>query len=166
MYVGIESGDIDVRKNSHRASENNDEQIKKVAYLEKIGIKVKAMYIIGMPSDTKEKFMSTLEYAKKLNSSYAQFSVFTPYPGTPAFKEYEGLITTTKFENFNQWQLVFKHPNFTENDVRNLLTRSYRTYYLNFNWIFRFGIAILLNFYESISSWLFRIFRIKSSRLS
>jgi anaerobic magnesium-protoporphyrin IX monomethyl ester cyclase len=166
MYVGIESGDIDVRKNSHRASENNDEQIKKVAYLEKIGIQVKAMYIIGMPSDTKEKFMSTLEYAKKLNSSYAQFSVFTPYPGTPAFKEYEGLITTTKFENFNQWQLVFKHPNFTENDVRNLLTRSYRTYYLNFNWIFRFGIAILLNFYESISSWLFRLFRIKSSKLS
>ena len=166
MYVGIESGDIDVRKNSHRASENNDEQLKKVAYLEKIGIKVKAMYIIGMPSDTKEKFMSTLEYAKTLNSSYAQFSVFTPYPGTPAFKEYEGLITKTKFENFNQWQLVFKHPNFTENDIRNLLTSSYRTYYLNFRWIFRFCLTILLNFYESIGSRLFRFFRIKSSKLS
>jgi radical SAM superfamily enzyme YgiQ (UPF0313 family) len=94
MYVGIESGDIDVRKNSHRTSENNDEQLKKISYLEKIGIKVKAMYIIGMPSDTKEKFLSTLEYAKRLNSSYAQFSVFTPYPGTPAFKDYKEIITT------------------------------------------------------------------------
>ena len=25
----------------------------------------------------------------KVNSSYAQFSVFTPYPGTPVYKEYE-----------------------------------------------------------------------------
>jgi radical SAM superfamily enzyme YgiQ (UPF0313 family) len=138
MYVGIESGDIDVRKNSHRTSENNDEQLKKISYLEKIGIKVKAMYIIGMPSDTKEKFLSTLEYAKRLNSSYAQFSVFTPYPGTPAFKDYKDIITKTKFENFNQWQLVFKHPNFTESDIRNLLAHSYREYYLNLKWIFRF----------------------------
>ena len=166
MYVGIESEDIDVRKNSHRASENNDEQLKKISYLEKIGIKVKAMYIIGMPSDTKEKFMSTLEYAKKLNSSYAQFSVFTPYPGTPAFKDYESLLTKKSFEDFNQWQLVFKHPNFTENDIRNLLTSSYRAYYFNFRWIFRFCISILLNFYESLCSWLFRFFRIKSSKSS
>lgn len=166
MYVGIESGDIDVRKNSHRTSENNDEQLKKISYLEKIGIKVKAMYIIGMPSDTKEKFLSTLEYAKRLNSSYAQFSVFTPYPGTPAFKDYKDIITKTKFENFNQWQLVFKHPNFTESDIRNLLTHSYREYYLNLKWIFRFCISLFVNSYESVRSWLFRFFRIKSSKLS
>jgi radical SAM superfamily enzyme YgiQ (UPF0313 family) len=166
MYVGIESGDIDVRKNSHRTSENNDEQLKKVSYLEKIGIKVKAMYIIGMPSDTKEKFMSTLEYAKKINSFYAQFSVFTPYPGTPAFKNYESLITQKKLENFNQWKLVFKHPGFSENDVRNLLAYSYRAYYLNIKWIFRFCISLFLDFYESIYTWLFRFFRIKSSKSS
>jgi len=166
IYVGIESADIDVRKDSHRTSENNDEQLKKVSYLEKIGIKVKAMYIIGMPSDTKEKFMSTLEYAKKINSFYAQFSVFTPYPGTPAFKNYESLITQKKLENFNQWKLVFKHPGFSENDVRNLLAYSYRAYYLNIKWIFRFCISLFLDFYESIYTWLFRFFRIKSSKSS
>jgi radical SAM superfamily enzyme YgiQ (UPF0313 family) len=166
IYVGIESSDIDVRKSSHRTSENNDEQLKKVSYLEKIGIKVKAMYIIGMPSDTKEKFISTLEYAKKINSFYAQFSVFTPYPGTPVFKDYESLITEKKFEGFNQWKLVFKHQNFSERDVRNLLAHSYKTYYLNTRWILRFCISSFLNFYESINTWLFRFFRIKSSKSS
>ena len=36
--------------------------------------------------------MKTVDYAIKINSSYAQFSVFTPYPGTPVYKEYEDKI--------------------------------------------------------------------------
>ena len=43
---------------------------------------------------------------KKINSSYAQFSVFTPYPGTPVFNEYKDKITKNKYEDFTQWQLV------------------------------------------------------------
>ena len=50
MYVGIES----VTKkpyNSKRQSEANDMQIQKINFLENIGIKVKAMYILGLPTD-------------------------------------------------------------------------------------------------------------------
>ena len=30
-----------------------------------------------------------INYSKKLNTTYAQFSVWTPYPGTPIFNEYK-----------------------------------------------------------------------------
>ena len=135
IYVGIESEDANVRKNSNRISEDNLNQIQKINFLEKIGINVKAMYIIGMPTDSPNNFLKTVNYAKKINSSFAQFSVFTPYPGTPAFSEYKKIITKKKYEEFTQWQLVFKHKNFKENDVLKLLNFSYRSYYLRITWI-------------------------------
>ena len=150
MYVGIESSDENVRKNSNRISENNFSQEKKISYLESIGIKVKAMYIVGMPTDTIETFKKTIEFAKKIKSSYAQFSVFTPYPGTPIFKEYQEKIITKKYENFTQWQLIFEHPNFKPDDISNLLNYSYKQYYFNINWIFTFLVNKIKGIYEDL----------------
>ena len=111
IYVGIESIDDDVKENAHRVSENEDNQIKKIRYLEKIGIRVKAMYIVGLPADTINTYAKTFDYAKKVKSTYAQFNDITPYPGTPVYKEYEDKIFAKKFEEFTQCQLVFKHKN-------------------------------------------------------
>ncbi len=137
MYVGIESAVEEVRNDSKRHSEANDKQIEKINYLEKIGIKVKAMYILGLPTDSKESFSKTLNYAKKVNSSYAQFCVFTPYPGTPIYKEYKNKITAKKYEDFTQWQLVFDHPNFSKKEIDNIMSDAYRKYYLNPKWLIK-----------------------------
>ena len=143
--MGIESADEDVRNNAKRWSDENDVQMEKINYLEKIGIKIKTMYIIGFPEENKEKFLKTVKYATKVNSSYAQFSVFTPYPGTPVYKEYEKKITAKRFEDFNQWKLVFKHKYFDEILVRNLLDFAFKKYYLRFSWIKKFLINKLIS---------------------
>lgn len=137
IYVGIETSDEQVKKDAHRSSEVNELQIKKVKFLEEKGIRIKAMYIIGLPEDTLETYMNTLEFSKTISSTYAQFSVFTPYPGTPVYEQYKDKITSTKFEDFNQWKLVFKHKNFSEKQIRNLLDLSYRKYYFRLSWFFR-----------------------------
>jgi len=138
IYIGIESANEDVRKSAKRWSEKNDLQIKKTNYLEDLKIKIKAMYIIGLPEDTEEKYLNTIRFSKKINSSYAQFSVFTPYPGTPVYQDYKNKILATRYESFNQWNLVFKHLNFNEKKIRHLLDFSYKSYYLNFNWIIKY----------------------------
>ena len=138
VYVGIESGDEDVLEDAKRASDTNLNQINKINFLENIGIKVKAMYILGLPKDTKETFKKTLKYATKLCTSFAQFSVFTPYPGTPIYETYRNKITSKKFSDFNQWQLVFDHPNFTKKNVRDLLSIAYKKYYTNPLWIIKY----------------------------
>lgn len=137
IYVGIETSDEEVKKNAHRSSEKNDLQIEKIKFLQKIGIDIKAMYIIGLPTDTETTYLNTLNFSKKIASTYAQFSVFTPYPGTPAFEGYKDKITTSKFEDFNQWQLVFEHENFDKKKIRKLLDLSYRKYYFRFSWFFK-----------------------------
>ncbi len=146
IYIGIESGVKKIRDESHRLSEENDKQIEKINYLEKLGIMVKANYIVGLPKDTKETYLQTLEYAKEVNTSYAQFSVFTPYPGTPSYLDYKEKITTKKFEDFTQWRLVFNHENFSQKDISDLITKSYTEYYLNFKWIVKYLKNKLLKF--------------------
>jgi anaerobic magnesium-protoporphyrin IX monomethyl ester cyclase len=143
IYVGIETSDEEVKKNAHRSSENNNLQLQKISYLQKIGIDIKAMYIIGLPSDNEQTFLQTLDFSKKISSTYAQFSVFTPYPGTPVFENYKSRITTKRYEDFNQWQLVFDHENFSKKKIRELLDFSYRKYYFNIYWIFKNFFKIL-----------------------
>lgn len=150
IYVGIESANDNVRKDAKRTSDTNENQIDKVRYLEKLGMKVKAMYIIGMPSDTRETFSNTVNYSKKISSTYAQFSVFTPYPGTPVFNDYKNKITKLKYEDFTQWQLVFKHNNLSENDVLDLLDYSYKEYYTNPKWLIHYINMKLKEIYENM----------------
>ena len=51
------------------------------------------MFMIGNPDDNFETVKQTIEYAKLLPHHLVQFSVFTPYPGTPIFKNYENIIS-------------------------------------------------------------------------
>ena len=138
IYVGIESASKEVLASAKRTTIENDLQYETVKKIEKNKIKVKCMYILGLPEDSPKSFKETIKYSKKLLSSYAQYSVFTPYPGTPIFKEYADKITKEKYEDFNQWQLVFNHKNFSEKQVRSLLNKAYLEYYFNPLWVIKF----------------------------
>ena len=135
VKVGIESSNLEVLQDANRYTVTKDDQIEKVNFLKKNKIKVSAMYIIGYPEDTKKTIIDTLNYSIKLNTSYAQFSVWTPYPGTPVYKEYKDKIITNKFEDFTQYKLVFRHKNLLPQEIRELLSKCYSNYYLRYNWI-------------------------------
>ena len=93
------------------------------------------IFILGYPKDTIETCKATIDYAKKINSIVTQFTVFTPYPGTPAFKDYEKKIITKKYEDFTMYDLVFKHDNLSKDDIEKLKNEAYQKCYLNPNWI-------------------------------
>ena len=79
VKVGVESANKEVLKNANRFTIEKDDQLK-IRELEKHKIQVSAMFILGFPSDEEESMNKTILYAKKLNTTYAQFSVWTPYP--------------------------------------------------------------------------------------
>ena len=135
VKVGIESSNLEVLQDANRYTVTKDDQIEKVNFLEKNKIQVSAMYIIGYPEDNEKTIIDTLNYSIKLNTSYAQFAVWTPYPGTPVYKEYKDKIIANKFEDFTQYKLVFKHKNLLPIEIRELLSKCYSKYYLRYNWI-------------------------------
>ena len=115
-----------------RFTVEHDKQYKVIKKCEDAGIKVKTMFIIGNPEDTEDTIIQSIEYSKYLPSLYSQFSVFTPYPGTPVYNDYKNLITEQKLENFNQYNLVFKHNNLTKKRIEELKSLAYFKFYFNF----------------------------------
>jgi radical SAM superfamily enzyme YgiQ (UPF0313 family) len=74
----------------------------------KIGIEVRASFMIALPGETPELAKKTIEFAKRLNPDYAQFCITTPYPGTCLYEnasKYGTLIQD--FSRFNIWEPVF-----------------------------------------------------------
>ncbi len=144
VKVGVESGDEEVLKDANRFTIKKDDQLEKIRELEKNNILVSAMFIIGFPADDENSIMKTINYARKLNTAFSQFSVWTPYPGTPVFKEFEDKITANTYEEFDQYNLVFKHKIFTPKEIRKLLSKSYTVYYGRVNWFLKFFKNFLL----------------------
>jgi radical SAM superfamily enzyme YgiQ (UPF0313 family) len=138
VYVGIESASAEVMGDVKRFTIELDEEKDRIRKLEKIGIKVKTMFIFGFPSDTLETCQETIQFAIDLCTAYTAFSVFTPYPGTPMFAKYSDKITTSKFEDFTQWRLVFEHDQLSPGDIRNLLNVGHSRYYSHPRWILNF----------------------------
>ena len=89
------------------------------------------MYILGFPTDTDETINKTINYSKKLNTTYAQFSVWTPYPGTPVFSEYKDKINVEKYENFDQYQLVYNQSYLTKMKYENISQSIYSLLFKN-----------------------------------
>ena len=138
VKVGVESGVEEILKDANRFTIKKDEQLSKIRELEKNNILISAMFIIGFPTDNEESIMKTIDYAKKLNATFSQFSVWTPYPGTPVFKEYENKITAQNYEEFDQYHLVFKHKVLSQKKIREMLSKTYTMYYGRINWILKF----------------------------
>ena len=104
------------------------------------------MYILGYPSDNEKSINNTIDYSIKLNTDYAQFSIWTPYPGTPAFRDYESKVTNKKeYHLFDQYRLVYNHNSINKFKMRELLSSAYRRYYLRLKWIFSFGLKKIYN---------------------
>ena len=153
VYVGVESSSNFVLKDMNRFTVEQDKQYEVIKKCEDIGIKVKTMFIIGNPEDNKDSIVKSIEYAKYLPSLYSQFSVFTPYPGTPAYNEFSDIITESKLENFNQYNLTFKHKNLSKKNISDLKSLAYFKFYFNLKKIFQILKYFLKSKYEKKNQW-------------
>lgn len=137
IKVGIESKDEVSMKDVHRFTIEQDKQVHRIRTLERLGIKVTCFYIFGLPEDDVKSCIRTIDYSKSINSYGAQFSVFTAYPGTPVYKEYEDSLSTQRFEEFTQFHLMYKHKNISSNQIRKLMSYAYHEYYTNPKWLLK-----------------------------
>ena len=87
------------------------------------------MFMLANPDDTTETIKKTIEYSKLLPNQLVQFSVFTPYPGTPAYSEFKDKITVNDFEKYNQYNLVYKHKNLNNETLVKLKNFGYKKFY-------------------------------------
>ena len=125
LKFGIESAHKDIRDSVNRFSIENDDQMRIVNQINKAKIKTVGMFILAQPDDSHETCISTINYACELNLNIAQFSIFTPYPGTPFYDREQLEKSFKKYEDCNQYNLVYKHPTISQFEARKLLQSAY-----------------------------------------
>ncbi len=105
VRVGIESGSDRIHKYLNK-SLTVAEIRKGAAILRSSGIRWTAFVIIGIPEETEEDLLATLELLKEIQPTFVNLALFNPIPGTRIYKELveEGLLC----EPFDYSQLGFK----------------------------------------------------------
>lgn len=81
LFLGVESADQQHLDNLNKNLTIN--RIKKTFDLtQELNVRTIASAVLGMPGDTRQSIIKTINFVKDLKPSYAVFSLATPYPGT------------------------------------------------------------------------------------
>ncbi len=138
MSFGVESLDPATLKKSGRRPIPQSHQREIIEHCRKLGIVTAAFYVLGFLQDDWNSIAATIDYATDLGSTFAQFKMLTPYPGTPMFKQIEPLLAETDWEKFDGFTPVFRHPNLTARELRFLLGAAYKRFYVRPSYLANF----------------------------
>jgi len=102
----------------------------------------------------------TISFAKKLDLDYAEFSILTPYPGTPIYEyaEKKGLLLTKDWSKYTALEPVMKIKNITAKQLKSLLQKAYINFYLTpkmiWKWIKNRQLQYILNAFKAAINYL------------
>ncbi len=138
MSFGVESLDPATLRKSGRRPIPQSHQREIMEHCRKLGIVTAAFYVLGFLQDDWNSIAATIDYATDLGSTFAQFKMLTPYPGTPMFKQIEPLLSETDWEKFDGYTPTFRHPNLTDPELRFLLGAAYTRFYMRPSYLANF----------------------------
>jgi len=86
ISFGVETGSERLLKKIKKGI-NKSQIISAFDLCAKIGIETRAFFILAIPSETLSESHETINFAKRLNPSYVQFSLAVPYPGSEFYDQ-------------------------------------------------------------------------------
>ena len=134
--------------------------IRAVKTIKRAGIQVLGSFIIGFPGETVNSVRQTINFAKKLDLDYAEFSILTPYPGTPIYEyaERNDLLLTKDWSKYTALEPVMKIKNITAKQLKSLLQKAYVSFYLRpkmiWKWIKNKQFQYILNAFKAAINYL------------
>jgi radical SAM superfamily enzyme YgiQ (UPF0313 family) len=93
-----------------------------------VGILVHLTFTLGVSGETAESLEQTIRFALELDPDSIQFSINTPFPGTPAFTRAEAsnLIRIEEWQAFDgSHSAVVDYENVTREQLQSALERAY-----------------------------------------
>ncbi|MCS7109041.1 MAG: radical SAM protein [Sulfolobales archaeon] len=136
LYFGVESSSqATLNKIGKKTTINS--VIKAFKLVKELGLYHVGTFVLGFPWETFEDMGRTIDFAIKLNPSYAQFTIATPYPGTPLY-EYalkKNLIVDNNWEHYTTLRPVMRGFYFSDRDIARILARAYRKFYLRMEYL-------------------------------
>jgi len=130
--IAPETGNPETLKKIKKVS-TLDQAIKVRKWLKESKICTYAFFMVGFPWETEEEIKKTIEFAKKLDAEFTQFSRVLPFKGTELYdmigiKENEDDIMKEKGLFYG---LNYKVPGLSDEKIQKLIKKAYRDIYLN-----------------------------------
>jgi radical SAM superfamily enzyme YgiQ (UPF0313 family) len=102
----------------------------------KAGIKPMGYFVLGIPVETYDEEINTIEFAKDIQAAYAQFSVLSPTPGTKLYEDVIRMGWYREVEAMNPMDKELKRPailneNWDEEKLNRILKEAHRRFYLS-----------------------------------
>jgi radical SAM superfamily enzyme YgiQ (UPF0313 family) len=127
MCYGVESGNQQIL-NTIKKKINLQKVREAVEMARDAGIHVQASFILGLPGETRETLMQTIDFAQQLDTFYG-LHVLAPFPGTEVrdnAAEYGIEILTDDWAKYDANRPVTRTEGCSPEDIKALLHRYYR----------------------------------------
>ena len=142
VKIGFESGDDRMLQSMKKGPQATTSRALKTAGIYKrAGIQIHGTFVFGMPGETHETIDRTIDFAKRVDADFVQFSVAQPYPGTEfySYLKSRGYLKASKWSDYLDKsgciQPIFEYPELSREDMKLALRRAYKSYYVRPHYI-------------------------------
>jgi radical SAM superfamily enzyme YgiQ (UPF0313 family) len=142
ILFGAESG-VQKNLNTIRKGITLEQTRKAVKEARAAGLTVYTPFIFGIPGETFEEGLKTIEFACELNPDIANFHALTPFPGTYLYDNIEkyGTISGDLTDYTYQGAAFIPHT-MTREDITKLRQTAFKRFYSRPSYIFRKILAL------------------------
>jgi len=131
IHVGVENYSDAILKDNLKAT-NRQKIFNAFSVAKEVGLNTLGYFIIGLPGETEESIQKTIDFSKKLNPTFASFSIVTADYGTRMRKELiKNKLLDKTVKVFDSSGITnIKHNKIRKKELNTLLKISYIKFYL------------------------------------
>ncbi|MCC6740077.1 MAG: B12-binding domain-containing radical SAM protein [Planctomycetia bacterium] len=130
ISFGLETGSDELLKSMDKvASVAKSEQALK--WTHEAGIRSKGLFMLGYPGENAETIALTKAFVKRIPMTIMNLSKFTPYPGSPIYREIYGTnIRDDHWQKMNGMNFVWSPPGISVEELDREFQRILMSFYL------------------------------------
>lgn len=139
IWLGVESG-VQRLIDLLRKNITLEQAFTAFSLCKKLGIMTYGLFMLGLPTETKDDSEETIKTAIKLDPNFAQFTYTTPIPNTHLYKlaKESGKIVEQEITKYNFFSnVVYLPEGRTIRELKNTTKRAYRKFYLRYGFLKR-----------------------------
>jgi anaerobic magnesium-protoporphyrin IX monomethyl ester cyclase len=122
INFGVESAEVEIQANSGRKPITREQFLKTIKLCRELGIKTFGFFIVGLPGDTVDTILSTIQFSFELQTDWVQFTAAAPFIGTQLrqWAIEHGQASEDEYAYINCYEGSMGNENLTKEQVNQL----------------------------------------------
>jgi len=131
MFIGLESLSQDSLRAARKGPNTGADMGASIDTIHRAGVEIIGSFVLGLDGDDRDTFARTVAFTQRHKLVAAQFSVLTPFPGTPIYEqlEREGRILHRDWSRYTMSNVVFRPQHMTSLELQQGREYVYSRFY-------------------------------------